>query len=142
MKIIRDIKQLDGTCYIEVLPGRYQGKCWNEDSIFFTEEDFGYLEKSIEHEYSNYDHYAFNEIPEGIWERILGRLEGLLTELHKESSIESMKTDIGFFFRCSEEEFQQDYEINLAKLIVLIREFQEWINEQLKRTKYISVLGI
>ncbi len=30
MRIIRDKEELEGTCYIEVLPGTYLETCWNE----------------------------------------------------------------------------------------------------------------
>lgn len=34
MKIIRNKEELEGTCYIEILPGRYLGQCWNDTSSF------------------------------------------------------------------------------------------------------------
>ncbi|WP_179088476.1 hypothetical protein MKY66_11925 [Paenibacillus sp. FSL R5-0766] len=56
MKIIRDREELEGTGYIEVLPGKYLGQFWNEDSIYFDEEVFGFVEKTIENIFSGYDH--------------------------------------------------------------------------------------
>lgn len=53
-----------------------------------------------------------------------------------------LKEHIGFFFRCSEDEFIKDYENNIEELRELINEFQTWIKEQLKSQNYISVLGI
>lgn len=71
MKIFYKLEELEGTCYIEILPGRYKGNCWNKESIFFEEETFGYLERGIEMEFSKYDHFAFNEIPKKFGKRFL-----------------------------------------------------------------------
>ena len=38
IKIIIDQSEMEGTCYIEVLPGQYKHKCWNSESIYFSEE--------------------------------------------------------------------------------------------------------
>jgi hypothetical protein len=51
MMIIKNIKELEEAVTIEVLPGKYLNKCWNDSSIFFTEEDFALLETSIEKEF-------------------------------------------------------------------------------------------
>lgn len=46
MKIYK-LDELEGSCYIEVLPGPYRDRCWNEDSIYMDEETFGYLESAV-----------------------------------------------------------------------------------------------
>ncbi|MFZ0959301.1 MAG: hypothetical protein WAO35_00230 [Terriglobia bacterium] len=41
IRIITTKSELEGTGYIEVLPGAYKEKCWNEGYLFFDEEVFG-----------------------------------------------------------------------------------------------------
>jgi hypothetical protein len=36
IRIITNKGELEGTCYIEVLPGPYREQCWNEGSLFVT----------------------------------------------------------------------------------------------------------
>lgn len=56
LKILHSRNELEGTCYIELLPGKYCGTCWNEGSLFFTEEDFGYFFSCTKTEYmENFD---------------------------------------------------------------------------------------
>lgn len=62
IRLIRDLSELQGTYYFEILPGKYQDKCWNQNSVFMTEEVFGYLEPIFERRAPNFDHYAFVEI--------------------------------------------------------------------------------
>ncbi|MCM3038789.1 hypothetical protein M3201_03620 [Paenibacillus motobuensis] len=142
MKIIRDKEELEGTCYIEVLPGKYLGQCWNEESIFFDEEVFGYIEKSIENIFPEYDHYAFNEIHGDIWLVIIERLNRLVNLLDLNVTIELLKDHVYFIFGSSEDKFQQDFDNNAQRLREILIDFQTWIKEQLETQEYVSVLGI
>lgn len=142
MMIIKDIKELEGSCYIEVLPGKYLNKCWNDSSVFFTEEDFALLETSIEKEFETYDHYAFNEIPKETWIKILRRLDELNLLLKEQPCIESLRSYVGFLYECTEEDFIKKYEENLERLKEMILDFKTWINEKLIDNEYISILGI
>jgi hypothetical protein len=60
--LIRDAAELEGTAYIELLPGKYGGECWGQHSVFLTEEAFGFFEKTVEKFVPTFDHYAFVEI--------------------------------------------------------------------------------
>jgi hypothetical protein len=61
-RVIRSQSELEGTGYLELLPGPYKDVCWNEASLFFEEDVFNYLEPIILLHASVYDHYAFTEI--------------------------------------------------------------------------------
>lgn len=71
IEIIYDANSLEGSCYIEVLPSKYKGECWNKNSIFFTEENFGYILPAFEKCYKKFDYYAFNEIDIDTWSLII-----------------------------------------------------------------------
>ncbi|MEH6942064.1 SMI1/KNR4 family protein, partial [Bacillus sp. JJ722] len=51
IKIIYDVVDLKGTCYVEIKPGKFTGHHWNKESIYFTDETFTYLSLSIEKMY-------------------------------------------------------------------------------------------
>lgn len=140
--MITDQSELEGSCYIEILPGTYQGECWNNGSVFFTEETFAYLEASIEREVPAYDHYGFNVISKQEWARILKRLDVLAALLRERPSMEALKNHVNFFYGDGEEEFRQSYDEHIPWLADLIHEFRTWLREQLEMHEYISVLGI
>jgi len=142
MKIIRSKEKLEGSCYIEVLPGKYLGECWNEKSIFFTEEVFGFIEKSIDIEFPEYDHYAFNEIHRENWFKILDQLDMLINSINEDVTLDQLKMHVYFIFADTEQEFQQDFDNNILKVREIAKEFQIWIKEQLETYEYISILGI
>ncbi|NRG48510.1 hypothetical protein HRF87_27905 [Bacillus sp. CRN 9] len=142
IEIIYDVSILEGTCYIEILPDKYKGECWSTSSIFFTEENFGYIMPVFEKCYKKFDYYAFNEIDIDNWKMIIKELEIMKQYLANNSNSQSLKDVIGFPFKYSEEEFIQNSETNIKLLISMITEFQSWIDEKIVSTKFISVLGI
>lgn len=142
IEIIYDASTLEGSCYIEVLPDKYKGECWNKSSIFFTEDNFGYIMPAFEKCYKKFDYYAFNEIDIATWKLIILELEKMKQYLSNNPNPHSLKDVLGFPFVYSEEEFMENYDTNLKQLISMITEFQSWINEKSVSAKFISVLGI
>ncbi|MGE7024560.1 hypothetical protein [Solibacillus cecembensis] len=142
IEIIYDASTLEGSCYIEVLPDKYKGECWNTSSIFFTEENFGYIMPAFEKCYKKFDYYAFNEIDIETWKLIIRELEKMKQYLSDNPNPHSLKDVLGFQFVNSEEEFLENYDTNFKQLISMITEFQLWINEKSVSAKFISVLGM
>jgi len=60
-KLITDKNELKSTCYFEFLPGQYLDKCWNDGSVFLSEESIGVFEDILLGIDPGYDHYAFME---------------------------------------------------------------------------------
>src|SRR3989304_3481557 len=62
-------KNLESTGFIEIMPGRYTGKHWQDGAIFIWEDAFTIAEGIIQEYFPQYDHLAMNDIP-----RSAGRL--------------------------------------------------------------------
>ena len=77
IEIIKDKSELEGTCYIEVSPGKYQGKHWEETSLFFDEEIFGLIEMIFERNVPGYDHYSMNDANSESWTKVISELKEL-----------------------------------------------------------------
>lgn len=142
IEIIYDESTLEGSCYIEILPDKFKGKCWNTSSIFFAEQNFGYIMPVFEKCYKKFDYYAFNQIEIEIWKLIIMELENMKKFLFVNPNPHSLKDVLGFLFAYSEEEFMENYDSNIRQLILMITEFQSWIKGESVSTKVISVLGI
>ncbi|WP_242222579.1 hypothetical protein [Bacillus cereus group sp. BfR-BA-01380] len=142
IEIIYDASTLEGSCYIEVLPDKYKGECWNTSSIFFTEENFGYIMPAFEKCYKKFDYFAFNEIDIATWKLLIMELEKMKQYLSEKPNPHSLKDVLGFPFAYSKEEFMENYDTNIKQLISMITEFQSWIKEKSVSTKFISVLGM
>ena len=140
--LIQSLSALHGTCYFEFLPGKYKGKCWNQNSVFLTEEVFGYLEPVFERNQPDFDHYAFVEIQKETWMSVISDFCQLLESLEQAHDVQELEDKVGFTFRDSGACFTSDFRSNAAALIDTVRELSQWIETQLQSHDSISVLGM
>ena len=140
--IIRDKSQLQGTCYIELLPGAFASQFWNDDSLFFTEEVFGLIEPIIERHTPQYDHYSCTDIRRSVWDRIIADLEQLAEQAEAATQIGDIRSDVRFFFNTTEAEFANEFRTNADALTRVSRELISWVREKLKEHECISILGM
>ena len=61
--VYRDPKTLDSTGYMEIGPGRYSGKHWQQGFLFVWEDAFSIAEGIFTRHFTDYDHFAMNDIP-------------------------------------------------------------------------------
>ncbi|MCM3183750.1 hypothetical protein EV581_103758 [Bacillus sp. BK006] len=143
IKIIRDLDSLQGTCYVEIKPGKYTGEHWTKESIFFTDETFTYFSSTIEKYYKKYSLWGMSEISRETWKLIVEELENLKLFLMDNPKADELKNHIGFFYLDStEKKFKENLNQHVSDLVQVISEFQTWITEKSKNNGYISILGI
>jgi hypothetical protein len=139
---IIDKSELEGTCYMEILPGEYHGQCWNEGSLYFTEEGFSYFEEIIKNIVPEYDHYEFIGILSGKWRAIANDFSKMEDLLSSAKSIDELKGKLGYFFEISQEDFNENFEKNRRDLVCTTHKFIVWIRAKLEEYDTISILGI
>lgn len=142
IRIIRNKAELEGTAYIELLPGRYNKQCWNEGSLFFEEDVFGYLEAIISRHVPSYDHYAFTEISANRWAAIVRDFQSLALALDQSKSVGELTEDVGFLFLGAEARFAEDFSGNKVALRNLLREVSSWVSREAALHECITVLGL
>jgi len=142
LRVIEDKSALQGTVFVELLPGRYKGTFWNNDSIFFDEETFGFFEAIIEHEAPDYDHYSFTEISRPKWLRIVARLRVFAAELRAVESWQSLPTDTRFLFSSTEAKFAENLEAHAHALADASAQLSAWLEQVLAKQDAVTVLGI
>lgn len=140
--MITDSKELEGTCYIEVLPGKYQGKCWNAESVFFTEEHFRFIERTIIRHYPKHDHYAFSDINKHVWNNILADLDGLYQSIDDSTRLSDIRNEVDLIFTSTEQSFLAAETENIQKLRQMLNSFVQWAREALHSHDSIAVLGM
>ena len=142
IEIIYDVATLEDSCYIEILPDKYKDECWNTSSIYFTEENFCYIMPTFRKCYKKFDYFSFNEIEVDTWKLIMKELEKVKNYLINNPIPDTLKDVIGFPFTNSEKDFMEYYDTNLKQLILMIDDFQVWIEARKTSTNYITVLGM
>jgi hypothetical protein len=142
IRLIRDKAELNGTCYFELLPGKYRGRCWNEESVFLAESVFGFIEPIIARHEPRFDHYAFESVSRETWMRIMDDIEQLAERVRNAKHISELRETIGFLFKTTEKEFSRDFKVNANALAELTGELIIWLQEQLKQHPCVSILGM
>jgi hypothetical protein len=140
--ILRDPAALEGTAYIELVPGGYRDSCWNAGSVFFTEEVFGYFEHVIERHEPRYDHFAFVDVERATWSAILHDFADLARALRAAASVDEVAPLMQFYYMGTEQEFAASFRENADALAALLDELGLWLREQLSREDVVAVLGM
>jgi hypothetical protein len=141
IRLIRNKDELVGTCYFEFVPGEYQGRCWNDGSVFLEEGVFGYLEPVIQRNEPRFDHYSFVGVRGHACDCIIADLRSLAEKAEAANRMGDLNGEIGLLFG-SEEEFAQDFRVNANALAGLARELAAWLSEQRSRHECVSILGM
>lgn len=142
IELISDNTKLNGTCYIELLPGPYKKKCWNANSVFFEDEVFGLLEPTFEKHFTNFDHFAFQEISRDVWTAIISDLQSLSSGIKSAGTVGNLCPSLGCLVKSTNEDFNSQSTENSLSLSRAIDDLIEWINTTLVDHETISVLGI
>lgn len=72
---LRRFQKFDHTCWIEILPGPYNHKCWNANSVYLDEDDFCTLVlEPLRQSFKSFDLYAFQDVPAEFWHPALENL--------------------------------------------------------------------
>lgn len=77
LTLITDTSKLDGTTYVELLPGTYKNKCWNEKSAYIDAEHpiYNSLENLFAKHFKNFDPYSFQTYSKSEWLDFLDLLQ-------------------------------------------------------------------
>lgn len=142
IRSITDKTELEGTAYIELLPGKCNGRCWNNGSLFFEEEVFGYFEPTIEIHAQGFDHYAFTEVSATQCSAIADSLKSLGAEINAATQIRELPLQIGFIFNGTEERFGENFETNAQALAAPADELASWLTDQSTTHGCVTILGI
>lgn len=94
LTLITDTSKLDGTTYIELLPGIYKNKCWNEESAFIDAEhpDYNSLEKLFAEHFEDFDPYSFQTYSKSEWLDFLDLLQEYNSDKIPNSFIEDFSS--------------------------------------------------
>jgi hypothetical protein len=139
---ITDLNELEGTCYIEICPGKYRYKHWEPQSLFFDEENFAFIEHIFQKNIEDYDHYAMNDASKEIWKKIIADLKVLTSKLDEVSNFDQLVSIVGFAYDCTKKYFEENFSKAIKQLKKMLLELISWAEATLENHDYIAVLGI
>ncbi len=143
LRVIRDMSELDHTCYIEVCPENKKKKsCWNKGALYFSDTGFEYLEPMIKDAYPDYCQYSFQELTQDEWCGIIMRFKGFLNNLQGAEcglDIEGYVSRLPFY---SKESFDVAFAYTRDKLISFLNDVIGSLETELKENRIIHILGL
>ena len=138
--IRRNPRELDSTGYIEIGPGSYAGKHWQDGFIFVWEDAFGMAEGILSRHMPAYDHFGMNDIPRDIgltviadWRNAADFLGDLSpTEIHTALNLAASY----------HEQLESEIETHRVEIARLLRELADECEGFYRRSEWICVLGM
>lgn len=138
--VIKDIKELKGSGYYQICPGKFNGRFWQQECVFVREDVFGVTEGIIYNHYPNYNSMGINDIPKALGLEIAASWEKAASELLTADSnnvlpILFLEGEYGEFM--FEDIMANKVTISkmLGELAIILRDFYE-------TNDLISILGI
>ncbi|QDV54004.1 hypothetical protein Enr17x_60870 [Gimesia fumaroli] len=140
--MITDKSKLKGTCYFEILPGRFLGQFWNLQSVYFEEQHFSFIEFFLLRRCPKYDHYAFTDINQTLWEEILNDLQQLRKNIQQRSQGSISQDDFSLMISSGNIQFPKEKPESMTALSNMLNDFIKWVQDTLKSHDSIAVLGL
>lgn len=137
--LIRKTEELDGTCYFEYLPGKYQDKCWNSHSVYLTEDSTAFIEDLFHQISIDYDHYSFTELNT---EQIKQFIDLVDSRISKMKSSNQYKLETKMFSEYYYNNLMDDYINFKEQIITLLFDLKIWLNEIIKSYDRITIMGL
>jgi len=87
--IRREAADLDSTGYMEIGPGRYSGKHWQNEFLFVWEDAFEMAEGILAAYFPAYDHFSMNDIPKELGTKVIEEWQHAAMVLHRAAPAEA-----------------------------------------------------
>lgn len=132
--------ELESTQYVELGPGRYDGRHWQEGFLFVLEEAFGTVEGILARHLPEYDHFGINNVPRAIglavaaeWRRVAETLTGMTAD----EASDALNLQATFSTR-----MDQEVEENRHEIAILLRELADAFEQFYAQEEWVCVLGM
>ena len=136
--LITQLSELHHTVYIELYPGPYRDKCWCSDSVFLTEEGFGFVEPIFRRHTPQYDYYSFMELPRIAGAQVIAELTGFVRAIRGEKLVAPLTPSAAEAF----ERIGQGASEEHKAVAGLADRLAGWLEREYAEAEVISVLGL
>ncbi|MCP4178318.1 MAG: hypothetical protein GY756_11170 [bacterium] len=137
--LIKEKKDLNGTCYFEFLPGKYQEKCWNDNSVFLNSKSFNFIEFLLLQICSGFNRYAFTELSKNQVHELIRILDETILEIKFTDNYAFSGKEYSKSFYLS---LAEKLKNNKSQILKLLEDFENWLGEVIDKYDVVSVLGL
>jgi len=136
-------QQLQGTCYVEVQPGRHDGEFWKEESVYFTDETFSLFTQTILSYVPSYSMWGKSEVTTETCLLIASELKELAEFLETNPSLQELKERLELQNEPDIERLLTTYQqCGFNKVLNLLHAFSSWLTAQCLTHSHLTILGI
>lgn len=139
-RVRRERRNLNSTSYIEIGPGKYSGKHWQDGFLFVWEDAFGMAEGIVAKHVPTYDHFSMNDIPKDVGHRLIAELRDAADRLPA-MSIEEAYTVLNLqpVYR---ERLGSELESHRAEIAQMLRDLADACSQFYEREEWVCILGL
>jgi hypothetical protein len=142
IRLIHDKRELDGTAYVELLPGRFNGECWVEGSLFIAEDIFEYVEPILARHVPRYDHYEVTDVDSETWGRIVHDLTMASRLLESARSDAQLEDVLGLPKRHTRTGSDALLKAKAAQISKLLNDLCSWLLNQTMVRDGVAIIGL
>jgi hypothetical protein len=143
LKLITNKEELEGTAYFELLPGRFNGKFWNNNAVFMSESSFGFMEDVINKHYADYDHYDCSmNIHRDIWMLIITNLQYRKAIIDEAMDPEVLIAACRFLDQYTIGNLRKNWDNDKQEIQALFESTLSWLQQTLQMHEYIVLMGL
>jgi hypothetical protein len=136
-RLHHDPSALKSTNYFEFLPRRYEGKLWNDDSVYLYHEVVHLFDDILEQHIPEYWHFSFTEATATQAHSVADDLKSFADR----TDASRMPHDIGLSGRHAER-LADDWPSERKRLASSLRQLASWIKEEVSEDSVLWVLGM
>jgi hypothetical protein len=139
-RVYRRKADLDSTGFMEIGPGKYSGKHWQDSFLFVWEDAFGMAEGIVAKHFPAYAHFAMNDIPKDIGEKVTAEWRDVadrMKYMHLEQIHAALNLDASYHQRLDIEVLSHKVEI-----ANMLRAVADGCDEFYKQEEWVCILGM
>ncbi len=139
-KIRRNTSELNSTGFIEIGPGKYSGKHWQDGSLYVWEDAFGVAEGIVMKYFNDYTHFGFNNLPKEIGTLLLAKWREValgLKTANEDEYLELLNLDVVYRANLTTEVAK-----NKESIIELFIDMANAFEQFYEADEWVCILGV
>jgi hypothetical protein len=139
-RIHRDQANLEGTGYMEIGPGKYSGKHWQNGFVFVWGDAFGMAEGILAKYVANYDHFSMTDIPKDVGMKVIAEWQAVAARLRDMSSEQAqVALNLSAAYR---DRLEFEIPAHRDEIASMLRKLAEACSFFYEREDWVCVLGM
>jgi hypothetical protein len=135
----RHKEQLDSTNFLEIGPGKYAGAHWQDGFLFVWDDAFVVAEGIVRKHFPGFDHYAMNDLPEEVGEKVIAEWRAVAGQLEQMTPDRARQA-----LNLPDDDPELDRELATRRRDIarMLRELADECEKFYQQSEWICVLGI